>query len=435
MDATDTHHDGTPDQLTLHVGDEERLFDRARRRSQPTELVVSPVELHQRNIQRRLREARLPKDAFSLYGPGRDLCPRLETAGRPTAAVDRVDRLSLIRSILEAGGSDEPTTLSSDRSRAGDPQRIEQIRTRRGSDHQLPPGPAFAAWGETADKIDEPIDDEAETILETGLGAERELRERTTKAVSETALLRRATRSITATDGSAWAEAFPEIERLTLLGLSSLVSAAYRPRPRAVGRHVPHGPRPLSGGNRRVPSGPSPRSPRYHRSRNGGVRVTGSDRLARSAPIDTPAVPTIEIASPTRRDEARSAMAVAAALRDSGVPVRDIAVAVRDLDPYEEPLFRAAIQCGIAPVFWTQLRDPDPSVRPRRIGVRGAGRGTPWTARHCCVRSNSGGRRRDRVVRRPQLPVDGMADRARGGTSGKKHAPERVTTIPPSGSR
>jgi len=66
--------------------------------------------------------------------------------------------------------------------------------------------------------------------------------------------------------------------------------------------------------------------------------VTGSDRLALSAPIDTPDVPTIEIASPTRRDEARSAMAVAAALRDSGVPVRDIAVAVRDLDPYEEPL-------------------------------------------------------------------------------------------------
>jgi len=31
-----------------------------------------------------------------------------------------------------------------------------------------------------------------------------------------------ATRSITATNGSAWAEAFPEIERLTLLGLSSL---------------------------------------------------------------------------------------------------------------------------------------------------------------------------------------------------------------------
>jgi ATP-dependent helicase/nuclease subunit B len=84
--------------------------------------------------------------------------------------------------------------------------------------------------------------------------------------------------------------------------------------------------------------------------------MTGPDRLALAAPIDAPDVPAVEIASPTRRDEARSAMAVAAALRDRGVPVRDLAVAVRDLDSYEEPLFRAALQYEIAPVFWTQLR-------------------------------------------------------------------------------
>ncbi|PAU79766.1 hypothetical protein CK500_16160 [Halorubrum salipaludis] len=84
--------------------------------------------------------------------------------------------------------------------------------------------------------------------------------------------------------------------------------------------------------------------------------MTGADRLALSATIDAPDVPVIEVASPTRRDEARSAMAAAAGLRDRGVPVRDVAVAVRDLDSYEEPLFRAAIQHEIAPVFWTQLR-------------------------------------------------------------------------------
>ncbi|WP_123620318.1 hypothetical protein [Halorubrum sp. CSM-61] len=84
--------------------------------------------------------------------------------------------------------------------------------------------------------------------------------------------------------------------------------------------------------------------------------MTGADRLALSAPIEAPDAPVIEIASPTRRDEARSALAVATALRDADVPVRDVAVAVRDLDPYEEPLFRAALRHGIAPVFWTQLR-------------------------------------------------------------------------------
>lgn len=84
--------------------------------------------------------------------------------------------------------------------------------------------------------------------------------------------------------------------------------------------------------------------------------MTGHDRFALSAPIGAPDAPVVEVASPTRRDEARSAMAVAAALRDRGVPVRDLAVTVRDLDAYEEPLFRAALQYGVAPVFWTQLR-------------------------------------------------------------------------------
>lgn len=84
--------------------------------------------------------------------------------------------------------------------------------------------------------------------------------------------------------------------------------------------------------------------------------MTSSDRHALFGAIDTPDVPTVEIVSPTRREEARSAMAVVAELRDQDVPIRDIAVVVRDIDPHEEPLFRAAIQYGITPVFWTQLR-------------------------------------------------------------------------------
>lgn len=84
--------------------------------------------------------------------------------------------------------------------------------------------------------------------------------------------------------------------------------------------------------------------------------MTSSNRLALSGTIETPDVPTVEIVSPTRREEARCAMAVVSELRDRDVPIRDIAVVVRDLDPYEEPLFRAAVQYGITPVFWTQLR-------------------------------------------------------------------------------
>jgi ATP-dependent helicase/nuclease subunit B len=60
--------------------------------------------------------------------------------------------------------------------------------------------------------------------------------------------------------------------------------------------------------------------------------------------------------SKTRRDEARSVMALVAGLRERGVPIRDIVVVARDLDAYEEPLSRAAVGHDVAPVFWTQLR-------------------------------------------------------------------------------
>lgn len=84
--------------------------------------------------------------------------------------------------------------------------------------------------------------------------------------------------------------------------------------------------------------------------------MTASNRFTLTRSIDPPKIPAVEIVSSTQREEARSAMAVVAALCDQDVPVRNVAIVVRDLDPYEEPLFRAAIQYGLTPVFWTQLR-------------------------------------------------------------------------------
>lgn len=91
-------------------------------------------------------------------------------------------------------------------------------------------------------------------------------------------------------------------------------------------------------------------------SGTGGGYVTDAPSPIRfDAPnLDTD-VPVAEIETTTRYQEARAAMAVVAALRDRGVPVRDIAVVARDLDSYEEPLTRAAIRHGVTPVFWTQI--------------------------------------------------------------------------------
>lgn len=60
--------------------------------------------------------------------------------------------------------------------------------------------------------------------------------------------------------------------------------------------------------------------------------------------------------TPTKRDEARSVMALIKGLLEEGVSERDIAVVVRSLDKYEDVLFRASLQHDIVPDIWTQLR-------------------------------------------------------------------------------
>jgi ATP-dependent helicase/nuclease subunit B len=210
------------EQLMLHVGDEELVFERARRCPRPTELVASPVELHQRNVQRRLREANLPKDAFSFIDPVGISKQVLESAGRPTATIDRIDRLSLLRSVLE----DSPSHTSSELPlppgvSSRDPQQVEQIRTEVETVTNFHPE-RIAAWRDTTDDLYDPIDAESSELLDAALFVERGLRDRTSKAISETGLVRRATRLIVATDGVVWTQAYPHIERLTLLGLSSL---------------------------------------------------------------------------------------------------------------------------------------------------------------------------------------------------------------------
>jgi ATP-dependent helicase/nuclease subunit B len=84
--------------------------------------------------------------------------------------------------------------------------------------------------------------------------------------------------------------------------------------------------------------------------------VTSTDRLSLAEPLDDADVSVAEVTTTTRRDEARTVMATVAGLRDHGVPIRDVAVVARDLDQYEEALYRAAVQYSITPVFWVQLR-------------------------------------------------------------------------------
>ncbi|MBX0325689.1 hypothetical protein EGH21_21975 [Halomicroarcula sp. F13] len=224
MQRDHTRDEILPAQVTLHVGAELELLDRACHAPRSTELVVAPVELHQRNVQRRLREARAPKDAFEFDDPvglSRDV---LRASDASTAAIDRIDRLTLVRAILDESASASPTVSLPVGTPSGDPQYVEQIRTDVERATNFHPE-RVAAWDDAAGELDAPIDADTAALLETALDVERALRARTEEAVSETELVRRATRDLAATDGAAWAAAYPEIRRLSLVGLSS-VSAA-----------------------------------------------------------------------------------------------------------------------------------------------------------------------------------------------------------------
>lgn len=231
--------------LTTYVGDEERLLDRARRTASPSELVIASVQLHQRNLQRRLREAAEPRDAFDFVDPesvgerilsatdgtdGTDETHGIHETHETHVSLDRIDRLSLLRSLTDSGstgGSELPPAVRElgVGGRESGEQHVEQIRSEVESMTNFHPTRVDALRNATSN-IRAPIDDEADSLIDGGIAIETALRERTSKAVSKADLLRRATRYVDGTDGGAWQAAFPEIDRVSFVGVSS-VSAPY----------------------------------------------------------------------------------------------------------------------------------------------------------------------------------------------------------------
>lgn len=225
MQQDSTGYKSPSEELTLHVGDEMHLLDRACHSQQPTDIILAPVELHQRNIQRRLRDANKPKETFKFddaVGVSRTL---LSANERLTEAIDRIDRLSLIRGLLDESAMSSPEVTLPVGISSRDPQHIEQIRTEVETITNFH-AERITAWATTADELSEPIDVDTAELLETALDVERGLREQTEKVTSDIELIRRATRELTTTDGNAWNKVFDHIGRLSIFGLSS-ISAPY----------------------------------------------------------------------------------------------------------------------------------------------------------------------------------------------------------------
>lgn len=208
-----------PRNLTLHVGHEEALLERADNSWNQTELVLAPVELHRRNIQRRLRESQTPKDGLQFADPSEVGERILDAAGLPTTTIDRIDRLSMIRSVL----SEDEMSITSP-AVPSDPQTVEQVRTEIENVTGFHPE-RLEIFRDVADGLTAPIDADAAEILSAATGIERVLRQRTSKSISEVEFVRRAARNILATDGKVWHEAFPEVDCVSLVGVSSVPAA------------------------------------------------------------------------------------------------------------------------------------------------------------------------------------------------------------------
>lgn len=205
-----------PQNLTLHVGEEEAILERIDEAPARTELVLTPVELHRRNMQRRLRESQTPKQGVEFADPTAVGERLLTTATLSANPLDRIDRLSMIRAVLaDEGVPITPPAVPSD------PRTVEQIRTEVESVTGFHPA-RIDAIQDVAEGIVAPVDADASELVEVAVDIEQALRQRTPKAVSEVESVRRATRELLRSDGELWDAAYPAVERVSLAGISSI---------------------------------------------------------------------------------------------------------------------------------------------------------------------------------------------------------------------
>lgn len=321
----------------------------ARRSETTTDLVLTPEQLHRRNLKHALAADARPRSSLRFAEPV-DVARDVAGASAETRTLDRVDRLRLLDDVLAAPDGEIAglrAVLGTDL-----PAHAEAVEAAREELDVVAGGhPArLDALSDVADSLPPVAAREAADLLDGVAAVGRELDARTDAAVSDVPVFRAGCDALAASDGAAWDDAFPTVERLCVAGVSTLGSAlldflghvaAFTDVEVHLFLRAATGPRIADRLGARLAAGSDLT-----------VDVTGG--TTDPSPLSA-AVPTTEVVTTTRSQEARAAMAVVDALLARGVPVSDIALVARDVDRYERPLTRAARERGRHLSVWTQL--------------------------------------------------------------------------------
>ncbi|MFC4451349.1 hypothetical protein [Halorussus aquaticus] len=154
----------------------------------------------------------------------------------PTETLDRIDRLALTRRILRDDAVPSETLARAVGSPAVDhAERIERARTSLGMVTGFHPE-RLESLRSIVDEMSGAAADDAADLLEGLVALQATLVNRTEVAVSDTDLLRFATRRLAGTP-TVWKRAYPDIDRVSVAGVSML-TATLEDFLRTVGRQT-----------------------------------------------------------------------------------------------------------------------------------------------------------------------------------------------------
>lgn len=218
--------------FTIHIGDLSHLWEEIARAPTPRHLVVTPTDLHQRNLEERLRKHQWPHSNFEFRRIG-ELAGEITGEQMPVStALDRVDRLALIQEVIEEA---DGTVYDHLAAALGVPleKHIERLERTR-SEFELVTGFHPTRMEAFVSMLGDQRDPSTEETLDLLAGVSRlhrDLQRRLssngdtlpTQAVSKTSLLCRALRIQQATQ-STWTDVYPSIETLSVTGTSMLTA-------------------------------------------------------------------------------------------------------------------------------------------------------------------------------------------------------------------